>query len=188
MGIEEPGSCSPVGHFLGRGESPFVIIAGGAGESGDLEVQDRQTDIRWIGDVNVAVKSWRSSNLVDEIQSADPPTFNPAEVHVSPMVFAITPRIIPNSPYDWKGMRDLQLSISSQKWRSIWTYNCPRPSFSSLTSWSIAKRWTSSGWMGVAKLDVQSLGKGILCTDPRACSISVIKFPGSFGWDGDEVV
>ena len=45
MGIEEPGSCSPVGYFLGHGESPLVIIAGGIGEFEDLEVRDRQTGI-----------------------------------------------------------------------------------------------------------------------------------------------
>jgi len=53
-------------------------------------------------------------------------------------------------------------------------YNCPRSSFPSLTaSWPMAKCQTSSGWMGIAKSDVRPPGKGTLCTNPRACSISV---------------
>jgi len=72
-------------------------------------------------------------------------------------------------------------------------YNCARSDFPSLTaSWSVAKCWASSCWMGIAKLDVRSPGKGMLWTDPRACSISaktsVIELPGNPGWDGDEVV
>ena len=56
MRTKEPGSYDPVEHFLGRSESPFVIIAGKTEELGDLGVRGCQANIRWIGDVSVTVK------------------------------------------------------------------------------------------------------------------------------------
>jgi hypothetical protein len=56
VGIEEPGSCDPIEHFLGRGESLFVNLASETEESEDFEVRDCQADVRGIGDASVVVK------------------------------------------------------------------------------------------------------------------------------------
>jgi len=56
MRIEEPGSCNPVEHFLGRGEAPFVRVAVEAKEIEDLEVRVCEADVRGIGDVSLVVK------------------------------------------------------------------------------------------------------------------------------------
>jgi len=56
MRIEEPGSCNPVEHFLGRGEAPFVRVAVEAKEIEDLEVRVCEADIRRIGDVGLVVE------------------------------------------------------------------------------------------------------------------------------------
>lgn len=56
MGVEESGSCNPVEHFLGRGESPFVSVAIETKEFEGFDLRVRKADIRGIGDVSVVVK------------------------------------------------------------------------------------------------------------------------------------
>lgn len=63
MGVEEPGSCNPVEHFSGRGESPFVDIGSEAEELEDCEMRGCQTDIRGIGDVGLVVKKLEAQKV-----------------------------------------------------------------------------------------------------------------------------
>jgi len=99
VGVEEPGSCNPVKHFLYRGESPLANIARETEELEDFEVRACQADIRRIGDVSFVVKKLMNP-AYQQAKTGDmgSPAFNPATVHVSPTVLASMPKIIPNSP------------------------------------------------------------------------------------------
>ena len=99
MGVEEFGGRNPVEHFLGRGESPFVSVAIETKELEGFDLRGCQADIRRIRDVSIVVKELVSDPVsVRTTIPVQQHTFNPATVHVSPMVLANIPRIIPNSP------------------------------------------------------------------------------------------
>ena len=56
MGVEEPGTCNPLEHLMGRGESPFVDFGV---ETEKLEysgLRVRQGNIRGIRDESVIAK------------------------------------------------------------------------------------------------------------------------------------